>query len=50
MLSGYPISTTTATTVAQNATPGFLRSGVMATIYPPNQRWTYTDNRIHHCG
>jgi hypothetical protein len=29
-LSGYPTSAATSTTVAQNATPGFLRSDVMA--------------------
>jgi hypothetical protein len=31
-LSGYATSTTTTTTVAQNATPGFLRDVVMAQL------------------
>jgi hypothetical protein len=36
-LNGYPMSTTTSTTVAQNATPGFLWSEVMLIDHPMSE-------------
>ncbi len=37
MLNGYATRTATTTTVAQNATPGFLRSSFMVAFYRVRQ-------------
>src|SRR5262249_26870868 len=43
-LSGYPTSAPTATTVAQKAMPGFLRSVLMTTLYGPAMSKTAAAN------